>query len=113
MHSTRRSFLMASAAALAPPPFKAFATGADVTIATPMDPPEWALLQRELLHAHSAACVKFFQRYFDQSSGWLETTVRYGGDDGPDDAIENVNDWPHVYALGGDDVLKQMYDQGL
>ena len=78
-----------------------------------MDPPEWALLERELLHAHTAACVKFFRRYFDQSNGWLETTVRYGGDDGPDDAIENVNDWPHVYALGGDDVLKQMYEQGL
>ena len=37
--------------------------------------------------------------------------MRYGGDDGPDDAIENVNDWPHVYALGGDDVLKPMYEK--
>jgi len=55
-----------------------------------MDPPEWALLQRELLHAHTAACVKFFRRYFNQASGWLETTERFGGDDGPDDAIENV-----------------------
>ena len=74
-----------------------------------MDPPEWALLERELLHAHTAACVKFFHRYFNQASGWLETTPRFGGDDGPDDAIENVNDWPHLYALGGDDVLHQMY----
>ena len=106
MHTTRRSFLMASAAAMALPPVKAFAADAAITIGTPMDPPEWALLERELLRAHTAACVKFFHRYFNQSNGWLETTVRYGGDDGPDDAIENVNDWPHVYALGGDDVLK-------
>ena len=111
MHSTRRSFLMGTAMAVgaALSPLKAFATDSAITIGAPMDPPEWALLQRELLHAHTAACVKFFRRYFDSASGWLETTVRFGGDDGPDDAIENVNDWPHVYALGGDDILKDMY----
>ena len=86
MHTTRRSFLMTSAAAMALPSMKAFATDATVTIGTPMDPPEWALLERELIHAHTAACVKFFHRYFNQATGWLEETVRFGGDDGPDDA---------------------------
>ena len=109
MRTNRRSFLMASAAALALPSLTAFAGESTLTIAAPMDPPEWALLQRELLHAHTEACVKFFKRYFDPASGWLETTPRYGGDDGPDDAIENVNDWPHLYALGGDDVIREMY----
>jgi hypothetical protein len=113
MHSTRRSFLMGTAiavgAAMTLPPSRAFAADSALTIATPMDPPEWALLQRELLHAHTAACVKFFRRYFDPSNGWLETTPRYGGDDGPDDAIENVNDWPHLYALGGDEIIREMY----
>src|SRR6267154_1644081 len=107
MHCTRRAFLMASTALALPLP--ALALDNALTIGAPMDPPEWALLQRELLHAHTAACVKFFRRYFNQASGYLETTPRFGGDDGPDDAIENVNDWPHVYALGGDDVLKDMY----
>src|SRR3569623_2988125 len=110
MHTTRRSFLMASAAALAMPVWPAMAAGA-LTVATPMDPPEWALLEREMLHAHTAACVKFFRRYFNQATGWLETAERWGGDDGPDESIENVIDWPHVFALGGDDVLKQMYDK--
>jgi hypothetical protein len=109
MHVTRRSFLMASAATLALPAAAALAAESVFTIGAPMDPPEWALLERELLHAHTAACVKFFQRYFDPANGWLETTPRYGGDDGPDDAIENVNDWPHLYALGGDDVIREMY----
>ncbi|HEY0265819.1 MAG TPA: hypothetical protein VGC16_03650 [Rhizomicrobium sp.] len=111
MHSTRRSFLMGTSASMgvALLPRRAGAADTAFTIAAPMDPPEWALLQRELLHAHTAACVKFFQRYFNQATGWLETTERFGGDDGPDDAIENVNDWPHVYALGGDEVLKRMY----
>ena len=89
MHTTRRSFLMASAAVLALPMGRAKAE-TSFTIATPMDPPEWALLERELLHAHTAACVKFFRRYFNQANGWLETTERFGGDDGPDDSIENV-----------------------
>jgi hypothetical protein len=90
-------------------PLPGMAAQAAINISAPMDPPEWALLERELLRAHTAACVKFFQRYFNQATGWLETTERFGGDDGPDDAIENVNDWPHLYALGGDAVLKDMY----
>jgi hypothetical protein len=109
MHFTRRSFLMASAAAMALPSPLAMAAESTFSIATPMDPPEWALLERELLRQHSTACVKFFRRYFNQANGWLETTERWGGDDGPDDAIENVNDWPHLYALGGDEVIREMY----
>jgi len=110
MYSTRRSFLLGtaaiSAAALVP---DAALAQASFNIATPMDPPEWALLERELLRQHTAACVKFFRRYFNQANGWLETTERWGGDDGPDDAIENVNDWPHLYALGGGDIIREMY----
>jgi hypothetical protein len=111
MTTTRRSFLMGTSAMLGAALLPARAAETAFGIGAPMDPPEWALLQRELLHAHTAACVKFFQRYFNQATGWLETTVRFGGDDGPDDAIENVNDWPHLYALGGDDVLKTMYSK--
>jgi hypothetical protein len=110
MNRSRRAFLMNSAAmvaAVALPVSQAKA--AAFAIATPMDPPEWALLERELLAAHTDACVRFFHRYFNQATGWLETTERWGGDDGPDDAIENVNDWPHLYALGADPVLKEMY----
>lgn len=110
MINSRRAFLMGTAAACAAAivPLPALAESV-ITIGAPMDPPEWALLQREVLHAHTAACVKFFRRYFNPATGWLETTERFGGDDGPDDSIENVNDWPHAYALGGDDVLKDMY----
>ena len=109
MHSNRRAFLLGTAATFAAVSLPAIAAENAFTIGAPMDPPEWALLQRELLHAHTSACVKFFHRYFNQATGYLETTPRFGGDDGPDDAIENVNDWPHLYAMGGDDVLRQMY----
>lgn len=77
-----------------------------LTVGEPVPPPEWALLQRELLRANAVACREFFDRYFDER-GFLLCVERWGGDDGPDDAIENVNDWPHLYALGApEDILR-------
>jgi hypothetical protein len=75
-----------------------------IRLETPMAPPAWALLERELLRAHHGACLEFFDHYFDDR-GFLECVERWGGDDGPDDAIENVNDWPVLYAIGGDDAI--------
>ncbi|MFO0819093.1 MAG: hypothetical protein U1A77_14200 [Pirellulales bacterium] len=79
-----------------------------ITITTPLTPPRWALLERELLRQNSLACREFYQRYFDER-GWLLCVERWGGDDGPDDAIENCLDWPLVHALGGDDEVLQLY----
>ena len=74
-------------------------------IDSPQSPPEWALLQRELLRANSEACREFADRYFDDR-GFLMCVVRWGGDDGPDDAIECCADWPLLFALGAEeDVL--------
>ena len=81
---------------------------ATLQIETPMAPPTWALLERELLRATTRACEEFFDRYFDER-GYLECVERWGGDDGPDDAIENVNDWPILYALGGADSILSLF----
>jgi hypothetical protein len=75
-----------------------------IRIRAPMVPPTWALLERELLRASERACAEFFDRYFDER-GYLRCVERWGGDDGPDDAIENVNDWPVLYALGAPDSI--------
>ncbi len=77
-------------------------------ITTPMTPPTWALLEREVLKASSEACGEFYRRYFDDR-GWLLCVERWGGDDGPDDAIENCNDWPILHALGGSDEVRKLY----
>ena len=53
------------------------------------------------------ACEEFLP-YFDDR-GYLECVERWGGDDGPDDAIENVNDWPVLHALGGADSILTLY----
>ena len=111
LFSSRRVFLSGSAAALACAALKPsllLAEDAALTVETPMDAPEWALLERELLAAHTVACEQFFERYFD-ARGYLLCYPRWGADDGPDDAIENVNDWPHLHALGASDNLRRMY----
>jgi hypothetical protein len=59
-----------------------------VRVETPLAPPGWALLERELLRANARACEEFFSRYFDDR-GYLECVERWGGDDGPDDAIDH------------------------
>ncbi len=79
-----------------------------ITIDTPMTPPAWALLERELLRANTIACEEFFEKYFDER-GYLLCVERWGGDDGPDDAIENVADWPILHALGASDAILKAY----
>lgn len=85
---------------------RVFAQGPVLKIDTPMSPPAWALLERSLLQANTAACKEFYNKYFDER-GWLLCVERWGGDDGPDDAIENLMDWSILHALGAsDDILR-------
>lgn len=90
------------------------AVGDDVfptmTVDAPMSPPTWALLQRELLSTNADACEEFYHRYFDER-GFLLCVERWGGDDGPDDAIENCHRWPILHALGADDRILTLYKQ--
>ena len=83
-------------------------SGVTVSVTTPMVPPEWALLERELLRAQTELCQIYFDKYFDER-GYLECVERWGGDNGPDDAIECVADWPILHALGADDSILTLY----
>jgi hypothetical protein len=82
----------------------------ELRIDTPMPPPAWALLERELLRASEKACREYFDRYFDDR-GYLLCVERWGGDDGPDDAIECVNDWPVLHAVGAADSIRRLYEK--
>ena len=78
-----------------------------IAIDTPTPPPTWALMEWELIRNQGKGCTQFFEHYFDER-GYLECIPRWGGNDGPDDAIENLVHWPVLYSLGGDDALMPM-----
>jgi hypothetical protein len=105
MRGFHLGFTLALPAAI---PGLAAAQNTVLKVTTPMSPPAWALLEREVLRAGSDACREFHRKYFDDC-GWLLCVERWGGDDGPDDAIENCNDWPILHALGGSDEVRTLY----
>src|SRR5262245_9359043 len=84
---------------------------ASVRVETRMDPPRWALLERQLLANNVPACREFFRKYFDDR-GHLQCVVRWGANDGPDDAFENFNRWPELHALGASDDILRMFSTG-
>jgi hypothetical protein len=95
--------------------FAALAAAAEpsLTIGTPMAPPAWALLERQLLRANSLACERFAAKYLDER-GYLLHTPRWGTiDDGPDDAIETFYNWTLLHALGGSDSVLALYKKAL
>jgi hypothetical protein len=79
-------------------------------IRTPMAPPAWALLERELLRHNSAAVETFAARYLDER-GYLAHTPRWGTLDGPDDAIETFWNWTLLHALGGSDSVLALFQK--
>lgn len=82
-----------------------------VRVAQPMAPPQWALLERELLKHNSTAVEHFAQRYMDER-GYLAHTPRWGTLDGPDDALETYWNWTILHALGGSDKVLDLYKLG-
>jgi hypothetical protein len=83
-----------------------------ITIETPMPAPRWARLERQLLDDHVPACREFFRKYYDER-GYLQVFLRWGANDGPDDAFENFNRWPELHALGADDEILRMMHTGV
>src|SRR5207237_1595329 len=82
-----------------------------IRIDTRMEAPRWAVLERQLLADNVPACREFFTKYFDRR-GHLQCFVRWGANDGPDDAFENFNRWPELHALGAADDILEMYSKG-
>ena len=91
--------------------YGAAAADVAISIATRMTPPRWAVLERQLLADTVPACREFFNKYFDDR-GYLQCFVRWGANDGPDDAFENFNRWPELHALGASDDILRMYSKG-
>jgi len=61
-----------------------------IRLETPMPPPIWAILERELLRANVRACEELYPRSFDDH-GYRKCVERRLGADGTDDAIEMLS----------------------
>ena len=70
--------------------------------------PAWARLERQLLAESTPACLEFYRKYYDDG-GRVQCVLRWGADDGPDDAFENFAGWPELHALGGGDEILNRY----
>lgn len=82
-----------------------------ISIDSPTPPPYWALLEWELIRNQSAAIEEYYAKYFDER-GYLLCIPRWGGDDGPDDAAENLAGWTVLHALGGPNLVLDLYKRG-
>ncbi len=81
-----------------------------IIIDQPMSPPEWAILQHEILDRNLEFMELVTDKYIDSLSGHLMCIERWGGSDGPDDAMENFYNWPLAYALGGDIKTLELFE---
>src|SRR4029077_7314758 len=86
--------------------------GAVINVAAKMAPPEWAALERRILDASTPALTEFYKKYYDDR-GYVQCVLRWGADDGPDDAFENMAGWPELHAPGGTDEVLRLTLQGL
>lgn len=82
-------------------------------ITTPLSPPEWALLQREIIRTLNEAAFEFVERYA-RPDGTLIWREEWPGMDGSDDPYEGFMHFPLFYALGGSsaihDLSRKMWD---
>ncbi len=80
-----------------------------VSIDTPMVAPAWALKQRELLDLNAMIARRFGERYV-LDNGHIDIDYEHGGGMlAPDDVFETLHKWPLLYAIGGDDILRDLF----
>jgi hypothetical protein len=72
---------------------------------TRVNPPAWATLERRLIDDMSQAVFVFVSRYV-RTGGTL--IWRTSGSASPDDSYESFYNYPLLYALGGDDRLREL-----
>lgn len=72
---------------------------------TRTNPPAWAALERRLIDDMSQAAFEFV-RHYTRSGGTL--IWKTSGSASPDDPYEGFYNYPLLYALGGDDRLREL-----
>jgi hypothetical protein len=75
-----------------------------------MPAPGWALAERRLLAFNAEGVDLWASKYLDVN-GYLLGAANFGIEDGPDDAVESIRNWPLAHALGGPDSIIQQWDR--
>ena len=81
-----------------------------ISIDRPMPAPAWALAERELLRRNAEGVDLWASRYLD-ANGHLRGAANWGIEDGPDDAVESIRNWPLAHALGGPESIIDQWDR--
>ena len=79
-------------------------TSTPLAVTTPMAAPAWALAERALIEANAAGVQAYADRVLD-ARGYMPVEPRWGVNDGPDDLMENIRNWPLAHAIGGADTI--------
>src|SRR5213594_1210965 len=83
-----------------------------INVDTKMEAPGWAVLEREVMETSASAMEEFYHKYYDEN-GNVQCVLRWGADDGPDDAFENFAGWPEFQAIGGSNEILRLYMKGV
>jgi hypothetical protein len=81
-----------------------------ILVNKPMPTPAWALAERELLARNAEGATEWEDKYLD-ANGYLRGAPHFGIEDGPDDAVETIRNWPLAHALGGPDSLIRLWQK--
>ena len=81
-----------------------------IPISKLMPAPAWALAERRLLALNAEGVDVWASKYLDEN-GHLRGAANFGIEDGPDDAVESIRNWPLAHALGGPDSIIEQWDR--
>ena len=81
-----------------------------VPITKLMPAPAWALAERKLLELNAEGVDLWASKYLDEI-GHLRGAANFGIQDGPDDAVESIRNWPLAHALGGPESIIEHWDR--
>lgn len=83
---------------------------AALSITRLMPAPAWALAERRLLALNAEGVDLWASTYLD-ANGYLRGAANFGIEDGPDDAVESIRNWPLAHTLGGPDSIIEQWDR--
>jgi hypothetical protein len=81
-----------------------------IAITKLMPAPAWALAERQLLALNAQGVDLWASKYLDEN-GHLRGAANFGIQDGPDDAVESIRNWPLAHTLGGPESIIEQWDR--